>query len=62
MTSDQPQRYIDREGINEQETAEIIKSDDLTILKKENQELKETMSMILANQDEIVKSLGRSKK
>jgi len=62
MTSDQPQRYIDREGINEQETAEIIKSDDLTMLKRENQELKETVSMILAEQGEMIKSLRTLKK
>lgn len=62
MTSDQPQRYIDREGINEQETAKIIKSDDLTTLKKENQELKETVSMILAQQGEMIKSLRTLKK
>lgn len=62
MTSDQPQRYIDREGINEQETAEIIKSDDLTTLKRENQELKETVSMILAQQGEMIKSLRTLKK
>lgn len=62
MTSDQPQRYIDREGINEQETAEIIKSDDLTMLKRENQELKETVSMILAQQGEMIESLRTLKK
>jgi len=62
MTSDQPQRYIDREGINEQETAEIIKSDDLTTLKRENQELKETVSMILAQQGEMIESLRTLKK
>lgn len=53
MSSKQPQRYIDREGIEEEKTAEIIKYDETSKLKKENQLLKEDIQE-LRESDKIV--------
>jgi len=55
MTSSQPRRYIDREGINEQETAQVIKSDDMAALRKKNQELSEEIMRLKANYGKIEK-------
>ncbi len=57
MTSDQPQRYIDREGINEQETVQIIKSDEISSVKKENQELREELIGLRTDYGKIAKTL-----
>lgn len=43
MSSKQPNRYIDREGIKEQETAKIIKHDEIGIVKEQHQKLQEEM-------------------
>lgn len=56
MSSKQPARYIDREGIHEQKTAEIIQSDEITKVKKENQKIKEDFTMLKTDFD---KSEGR---
>jgi site-specific recombinase XerD len=53
MSSKQPQRYIDREGIEEEKTAEIIKYDETSKLRKENQLLKEDIQK-LKESDKIV--------
>ena len=54
MASKMPNRYIDREGIIEEETLEIVKSNEVSILQKENQKLKEKVSL----QDEDLKELS----
>lgn len=59
MTSEQPQRYIDREGINEQETAQIIKSDEISSVKKENQELREDLIRLRTSYREIENALHK---
>jgi len=41
MSSKQPNRYIDREGIQEQETAKIIKNDELGNIQEKNKKLEE---------------------
>lgn len=46
MSSKQPARYIDREGINEQQTAELVKNDDINKVRKENQKINERMVML----------------
>lgn len=46
MASKQPARYIDREGIQEKETAKIIKSDEIGKVHEENQKLKEEIFLI----------------
>lgn len=41
MASKQPQRYIDREGINEEETAKLVKQEDTQTLKNKIREMEE---------------------
>jgi len=53
MSSRQPQRYIDREGVEEEKTAEIIKYDELGKVRKENELLKEDIQK-LKESDKIV--------
>ncbi len=59
MTSKQHQRYIDREGINEEKTAETVHFDDMSKLKQENQKLRESLSMVKSEQDKIMKDMER---
>ena len=46
MSSEQPQRYIDREGIEEEKTAKLITTDEITRFKEENEQLKEELVML----------------
>lgn len=46
MSSKEPARYIDREGIHEQETAKIIKNDEISSVQKKNQEMNEELSRL----------------
>lgn len=62
MTSNQPQRYIDREGIEEQKTAELVKTDDISKFKTENQKLQEIILMLKERQDKLEESLLRRRK
>jgi len=53
MSSRQPARYIDRAGIQEQQTARIIKSDEVSSVKEENKEIKEDLTRLRAQFNEI---------
>ena len=46
MASRQPQRYIDREGIQEEETVKKFTEDEVENLKRENKKLKEDMTNV----------------
>ncbi len=46
MASDMPNRYLDREGMIEEETSSIIRTNDISQLEKQNQKLVEEMSII----------------
>ena len=59
MASSQPARYIDREGIHEQETAKIIKTDEISSIHEENQTLKEDVTRLVSEQREIWNLLGK---
>jgi len=59
MASKQPARYIDREGIHEQETAKIIKTDEISRIHEENQTLKEDVTRLVSEQREIWNLLGK---
>ncbi len=59
MASSQPQRYIDREGISEEGTAELVKSDEMGALKKANQQLQESLSLLKEQQDKVVATLKK---
>ena len=53
MSSKQPSRYIDRAGIQEQETAKTIRADEVSVVKEENKEMKEDLRRLKAQFDEI---------
>ncbi|MEW6687143.1 MAG: tyrosine-type recombinase/integrase [Candidatus Edwardsbacteria bacterium] len=55
MASKQPARYIDREGIHEEQTAEIVKTDEVSKIKKENQEIKEDLIRLKEENNNIWK-------
>jgi len=59
FNSDQPQRYIDRNGIQEKETAKIIKNDEIGKYKEESQKLKEDFSRLATENKEIWKWLEK---
>lgn len=62
MASSQPARYIDREGIHEEEIAEKIKEDEVARLKRENQNLRESISLLQSEQGKIMKAFERRSK
>jgi len=53
MASKQRACYIDRNGIYEQETAKIIKADEVSTVKEENKELREDLTRLKAQFNEI---------
>ena len=53
MSSNMPNRYLDREGIFEQETTKIIQTNDISNLEKQNQLLKEEISHIKESNQEL---------
>ncbi|MBN4081164.1 tyrosine-type recombinase/integrase [Caldithrix abyssi] len=62
MASKMVNRYLDREGIFEQETPKLIKSNDISALGKQNQSLKEEISMIKESNKELSLELEKFKK
>lgn len=59
FNSDQPQRYIDRNGIQEKDTAKIIKNDEIGKYKEESQKLKEDFNRLTSENKEIWKWLEK---
>ena len=59
MASDMPNRYIDREGILEEETRHIVKAHDLAGLEKQNQVLHEEMALIKQTNEQISEELSK---
>ena len=57
MASDMPNRYIDREGILEEETTRVVKANDLSMLEKQNQGLREEIALIKQSNEQIGKEL-----
>lgn len=57
MASKQPARYIDREGIHEEDTAKLIKTDEISRVAGENKELREDFARLQAEHEELRKSL-----
>jgi hypothetical protein len=53
FSSKMAQRYIDREGIPEQDTPKIIKSDEISIFKNQNKEMQEDLTQLKAEYDEM---------
>lgn len=59
FNSKEPRRYIDRNGIQEKETAKIIKNDEIGKYREESQELKEKITRLMVENKEIWKWLYR---
>ncbi len=53
MASKMPNRYLDREGIFEQETTKTIQNNDISNLEKQNQLLKEEISYLKESNQEL---------
>ena len=58
MSSRMPARYIDREGIIEEKTAEIIKGDEVNQLRKENKLLNEELQRLKEDYTELRAMVG----
>ncbi len=58
MASDMPNRYIDREGIFEEETKHIVKANDFATLEKKNQVLQEEVALVKQTNEQMSKELG----
>ncbi len=61
MASDMPNRYIDREGIFEEETRHVVKANDLAGLEKQNVVLKEEIALVKASNEELGQQLAEIK-
>jgi site-specific recombinase XerD len=59
MSSKQPARYIDREGIHEEKTAELVKDDDMGKLKKAVQETNENYAGLKEDYEALRKLVVR---
>ena len=53
MASKEVNRYLDREGILESETAEVVKSDEMTRVNRENERLREEVTLLKEAQSEL---------
>lgn len=62
MSSRMPARYIDREGIIEEKTAEIIKGDEVNELRKENKLLNEEFQRLKEDYTELRTMVGNVNK
>ncbi|MCK4578708.1 MAG: site-specific integrase [Candidatus Marinimicrobia bacterium] len=61
MASNMPNRYIDREGIFEEETRHVVKANDLAGLEKQNVILKEEISLVKASNEQLGQQLAEIK-
>ncbi|MEP0828490.1 MAG: site-specific integrase [bacterium] len=53
MSSNMVNRYLDREGLIEEETANIVKSDESSVVVKANQRLREELAIVKESQAEM---------
>ena len=58
MASDMPNRYIDREGIFGEEASVAVKANDISMLEKQNQALKEEMALVKQSNEHISEELS----
>lgn len=59
MASNMPNRYIDREGILEEETRHVVKANDLSVLEKQNQSLHEEVALVKQANEQISEELSK---
>lgn len=62
MTSKMPDRYIDREGMVEEKTSDLVKTNDLSELEKQNQKLKEEISLVKESNSQLNLKSGKMNK
>jgi site-specific recombinase XerD len=62
MSSDMPDRYIDRTGVVEHEAIEAIRGDDLNKVERENSELKSTLKRLETQSNELRERLEKREK
>ena len=55
-------RYLDREGLLEEETPDIVRTNDISTLEKQNQSLKEEFSMIKESNKDLNLEIEKLKK
>ncbi len=61
MASDMPNRYIDREGILEEEPSKVVKANDLVDAQRQNQDLKEEIALVKASNEQIGQQMAEIK-
>jgi integrase len=61
MASQMPKRYIDREGIIEEETPDLVRVNDISKLEKQNQDLKEEISMVKESNSNLTDQIEKIK-
>ena len=54
MNSQQPARYIDREGLDQEKTMQAIKTDNVERLSQENSELNKRLAMLEDQMDRLL--------
>lgn len=59
MASKEVNRYLDREGILESETAEVVKSDEMTRVNRENERLREEITLLKEAHSDLEARFGR---
>jgi len=55
MASNMPNRYLDREGIFEKETVDVVKKNDMSVLEAKNRKLEEELSMMRSTNENLLK-------
>jgi predicted nucleic acid-binding Zn-ribbon protein len=62
MASNMVNRYLDREGILEEETAAVVKAEETAGLNRHNQVLKEELALLMESHSELSKEFENLKK
>lgn len=62
MASKMVNRYLDREGLLEEETPDIVRTNDISNLEKQNLSLKEEFSMIKESNKDLTLEIEKLKK
>lgn len=61
MSSDMPNRYLDREGIFEEETTNLVKAYDMSRIEKQNQKYIEEISIVKQTNEDLSRQLKEFK-
>jgi len=61
MASDMVNRYLDREGILEEETAAVVKNDEISVANRQSQVVKEELSLVKESYSELTEQFEKLK-